>query len=411
MLNRSSSVVVFLAVCSALASGLAGPAAAFDAAFKAIPGGAFDVTGGPIRFALEPEGTEDVDGDADLEALRASFRAWACVEGTSVRFEEDDAPGVAAIDDSDDKNTLFWDETGALCGMGGGTLGITVGDAGGGSRNQADICFNGRDADWGVGERTDIQSIAMHEIGHFIGLDHPCDNDADEASCLPPTEAIMFPSWSGVNEREPLSSDAEGVRTLYPENADLPSGCNGPFGPGERCDCNDACVDGLICVPDGQQVLRCGRACSADDADCGSGSTCVLDVPQDGLEAPGVCVTASTDKPAGSVCTVGGECASGTCAPTVALGRSICQLPCETEQDCAGGSCFEGLCLGGFEAVECVAEEVPGCGCASSSASSLSLSPPIPAGPGVVAVGGLLLLLRRRRAVARCAAGPGAEAR
>ena len=375
---------------------VASPAAAFDDAFKAIDGGAWDISGGPIPYSLEPAGSADIDPDVAKEALRASFRAWACVEGTSVRFEETDEPGVATVDGGDGINTLFWDEDGSLCGMGPGTLGITVGDAGNGTRSQADICFNGNDSDWGVGAATDVQSIAMHEIGHFIGLDHPCDGASpNETNCLPDTDAIMFPAWSGRNEREPLKSDIAGVVALYPADPDLPTGCNGPFGPGEKCDCNDSCVDGLVCVPDPAGQLRCGKACASDDADCGTGLVCVLDVPQDGNAAPGTCVAVVRDKPAGAICSQGPECASGTCVADVKLGRSICLVVCDNDDDCAGGTCFDGKCLGGFESQECEApdEEVPpscfGCSVSGSTVADVSV------------VAGLLLLLRRRRRGAR----------
>jgi MYXO-CTERM domain-containing protein len=373
---------------------VAAPGLAFDDAFKIIEGGAFNPEAGPIHYALEPNGSADVDGDADLEALRASFRAWACVEGTSVRFEEDEEPGVANIDDSDGKNSLFWDESGDECGMGPGTLGITVGGVGGTFRDQADICFNGRDSEWGVAAATDIESIAMHEIGHMIGLDHPCDSDADPDSCLSPDEAVMFPSWSGKNEREPLSSDVAGVVSLYPLIDE--SGCEGPFSEGEKCACNDECVEGLLCVPDAKQQLRCGRACTSTDRDCGAGATCVLDVPQDGGDAPGICVTVVADKPAGAVCSQGPECESGTCVAVIALGSSICLVTCDNDDDCAGGSCFDGRCLGGFESEECPVLEPPD-DCACTTSGKQTSSSPLSGAVALALAAGLAL--RRRRSL------------
>ena len=378
---------LFCSLCVGLLGAL--PVSAFADAFKAIEGGSFNPEAGPIHYALEPSGSADIDGTADLDALRASFRAWACVEGTGIRFEEDDAPGSAQIDDSDGKNSLFWDETGDECGMGPGTLGITVGDVGTGFRQQADICFNGRDSDWGVGSATDIESIAMHEIGHMIGLDHPCDSDADPASCLSPEDSVMFPSWSGINEREPRSSDVAGVVSLYPLSGD--SGCDAPFSEGEKCGCNDECVVGLLCVPDGLQQLRCGRACTSTDRDCGAAATCVLDVPQDGGAAPGICVAVQANKPAGAVCVQGGECESGTCTAVIALGSSICLVVCDNDNDCAGGTCSGGRCLGGFESQDCPVIKPPDdCSCHSTSPWSLPWS-------GVAAVAITFILARRRQ--------------
>lgn len=374
---------------------MASSASAFDGAFKAL-GGVWDVEGGPITYVLDPTGSEDIADDSDLEAIRSAFRGWACVPGTSVRFEEGDEPGPRVVATDDGVNTLFWDETGNDCLMGPGTLGVTVGDVGSDPRNAADICFNGKDHTWGIATETDVQSIALHEIGHFIGLDHPCDNDQDPASCIPSTRALMFPSWSGAPEREPLESDIAGVVSLYPSSQGDPSGCEGPFRAGERCACNDECVDGLVCAPDGTGELRCGRTCSSRDRDCGSGSTCVLDVPQDGQDAVGLCIRAGQNsKPAGSICGTGTECESGTCGALITLGASICQVRCTGDSDCAGGSCFEDFCLGGFASEACPVIE-PDCACTSAEASSSSSSPPA-AGVAVVTGVAILLLRRRRR--------------
>jgi hypothetical protein len=264
---------------------------------------------------------------------------------------------------------------------------------GGDTRRAADICFNGRDHTWGIATETDVQSIALHEIGHFIGLDHPCDNDQDPASCIPSTRALMFPSWSGAPEREPLESDIAGVVSLYPSSPGDPSGCGGPFRAGERCACNDECVDGLVCAPDGTGELRCGRTCSSRDRDCGSGSTCVLDVPQDGQDAVGLCIRAGQNsKPAGAICGTGTECESGSCGALITLGASICQVRCTGDSDCAGGSCFEDVCIGGFASEACPVIE-PDCACTSAALPSSS-APPV---AGVAAVAGVAILLLRRR--------------
>ena len=341
----------------------------FAGTYKAIEGGSFDPSTGPVRYALDPAGSHDIPDDADLLALRSSFRAWACVEGTSLRFSEDDEPGPAVVDLTDGRNSLFWDETGAACLMGPGTLGVTIGDANGTFRAQADICFNGADHGWTTDGnfrdgQADVGSIATHEIGHFIGLDHPCDggDGSAETNCNGAERSVMTPVWNNEVFRRPLADDEEGLRSLYPAD-DSGSGCEGPFGPGERCGCDDDCVTGLLCVsqPDGD--ARCAAPCRADAADCGVGATCVLSSPGGGADsAGGVCVAVVSDKPAGAVCNLGTECGSGTCSTLFSLGQRICVVACEKEQDCAGGGCHEGICLGSFDGQPCAAEQ-GGCGC------------------------------------------------
>lgn len=392
---RENFVVGFwsrVVACGALGGALlaAAPTRAFDEAFKPIEGGVFDVDGGPIGYVIDPVGSEDLELDDVITAIDDSFRAWACVPGTKVRFENKGA-GPRVLDLGDGQNTLFWDESGADCLMGPGTLGITLGTTSG-VRSAADICFNGKDHTWGVGKDTDVQSIAMHEIGHFIGLDHPCDNDGDTSTCLPVTEAIMFPSWSGVPERAVLDSDIAGVTALYPLEEGDASGCEGPFRQGERCSCNDECVEGLVCVPDNEGDLRCGRRCSVAEADCGAGAVCVLDVPQDGQDALGVCVSIPDGRgPPGALCTVNAECESALCTASIKLRRSVCQAPCSSDDDCAGGTCFDDICLGGFSDEECPVAEDPGCGCDAQTPSSGVLS-------SMAALALLGLVRRRRRA-------------
>jgi hypothetical protein len=375
------------AVVAASVFALAVPAAAYDQPFKVIDGGAF-ARGSVVPFALDPTGSEDVDGDAELDAVRDAFRAWACVPGTSLRFEEDDEPGPAVVDTNDDRNTVFWDETGALCGMGPGTLGITVGDVGTGVRAAADICFNGSDHTWGIGRDTDVGSIAAHEIGHFIGLDHPCDGDApSETNCNGGDRAVMTPAWDGTVARVPLPDDEEGVRALYPVEEGDTSGCEGPFRAGERCGCNDDCVDGLVCAPDSAGTQRCTTTCSLADTGCGPGAVCVLDVPQ-GDEAAGLCVATKEAFPPAAVCISNAQCASGSCLVDFALGASVCVQACDDDDDCGGGTCSEGRCYGGFAGEECPVED-PGCGCTSTTRRS-----PV----SLAGVALALLLLGRRRA-------------
>jgi hypothetical protein len=384
----SNTLAGALCVTLALSSGLH----AYDGAYKIIPGGSFP-QGSVVTYAIDPTGSDDLtDDDQESEAVRASFRAWACVEKTSLRFEELQQPGVSVLSLDDGINTVFWDEDGSLCGMGPGTLGITLGDVGGQNRRQADVCFNGRDSTWGIGRDTDVQSIALHELGHFIGLDHPCDGQPpQETNCNGNDRSLMTPAWDGVPIKSPKLDDEEGVRALYPMGDDDVSGCDGPFREGERCACNDECVEGLVCLPDVQKTLRCGRTCSLENTSCGPGAVCVLDAPQ-GTKAAGYCVVVPDgERPPGAVCTQPAQCSTGNCVVDFDLGASVCVATCEVDSDCAGGVCSGGRCYGGFSDEECPAPPSDGCGgCGASSSSSAS---------GLFALwcGGLGLRLFRRR--------------
>lgn len=388
-------------MCVALSAlgvvGGAAPARAFDGAFVLIEGGAWNVDDGPIPYVLEPNGSDDIDDGSELDALRDAFRAWECVEGTKLRFVELEQPGPADIA-ADGLNTLFWDETGDF-GLGPATLGVTVGDANpGAARASADIVFNGVDSTWSVdGRGVDVTSIALHEIGHFVGLDHPCDRaGGQETNCNGAERSVMTPVWSGGLDRAPRPDDEEGIRALYPAGPDDTSGCEGPFRKGERCTCDGDCVEGLVCASvDGGEKL-CSDTCASDNADCGGGSACVLDAPEGDEPARGVCVKITEGgAPAGAICQNGGQCASGTCALLFELSRSLCQVPCQDTGDCEGGVCHEGFCLGAASHEECEGP-AEGCTCAAGHRSGGPSSANAAVGLGALAALALLAARRRR---------------
>lgn len=391
---------VALALAAAIVPVLSSPSSslAFDGAFVAIPGGAFDPEAGPVEYVLEPNGVDDISDGSDLQALRDAFRAWECVEGTSLRFVEGEGAGPATLDLADGKNTLFWDETGEF-GLGPGTLGVTLGDTGGNHRAAADIVFNGAGSSWStddVPSGVDVGAIASHEIGHFLGLDHPCDRNGanQEVNCNGPDRSVMTPAWGGELDRAPLPDDEAGVKALYPAGDDGAT-CAGPFRRGERCTCSGDCVEDLVCAAlFGVDDLRCTETCASDDSDCGNGFACLLNPPVGDEPASGTCVKAPETRPAGAVCTASTECATGTCALLFEVTRSVCQAPCSSTSDCDAGVCFQGFCLGGVDEVDCE-QPPPECGCATTSSRATA--------PGVASALLLIALVLRR---ARRGRGP-----
>jgi uncharacterized protein (TIGR03382 family) len=385
-----------LSTCLLLAA-LAGPAGAYS-----LIGIAWDTDRGPSVYHLEPAGSDDIDDGSDFQAVRNAFRSWACVPGQSLRFVEGTADGAKAFDLEDGVNSVFWDEDGSM-GIGPGTLGVTIFPPGNPDGEPtlvgaADIVFNGFDHEWATresavgGGATDVESIALHEAGHWLGLSHPGETP-DDPGYLGPDESVMSPGYPGGLERTPYADDVSAIRAIY--EADDGSRCEGPYRQGEPCSCDGDCVQGLRCAAmrDGEQL--CTRSCSSVDTDCPGTWTCALGPKPADASAPGVCMRDTVDglRPPGSTCENDRQCAEGLCALAEQVGRNVCRVRCETTEECPDGSrCTQGLCMAPTpEGIECPAEGPPACGC-DSTAPGAPLTWPLYA-----ALGGLLWARRGRR--------------
>ncbi len=71
-----------------------------------------------------------------------------------------------------------------------------------GGSSAGDIVFNSNIA-WKIGSNYDLETVALHEIGHALGMDH---------SAL--TNAVMYAYYNGVNEMV-TSDDIAGIDSIY----------------------------------------------------------------------------------------------------------------------------------------------------------------------------------------------------
>ena len=243
----------------------------------------------------------------------------------------------------------------------------------------ADVFINAESYDWTLGpsegRRRNLLAALVHELGHVIGLLHPCDSDVGCES--PPT--VMVPFFDDV-DASLRADDVAGVCSLYGSTncedcapPTTPPPCvEQPCGElGDPCGVDRECASGT-CV-DGSCSVRCDAAAACPARwECGPESSC----------------RPSSGESFGGPCVMGEDCTSGVCV--LVNGTGTCSRACLE-------SCPNGFACTSIETDEyCVAPEEPmSRGCSSGLATS---------SPGHVASALMLAisLLRRRSRGKKC---------
>lgn len=149
-------------------------------------------------------GTNDIAGDDERQAVRNAFITWSAA--APVAFRE------VATNQSPDV-LIRWGN--AACGdanMAGGVLAHADYPPGCGFYGNAlprPLHFDDQEHAWVIGpvaSSYDVETVALHEIGHILGLQHSSVSGA-----------VMFPSISASTTIRALTNDdIEGIRKLYP---------------------------------------------------------------------------------------------------------------------------------------------------------------------------------------------------
>lgn len=342
-----------LLAVAAFAATLAASSAAWPYAFTGAKWGNGAL---PVQYYVNYASSTQLGRTSTQQIIDASFGVWNAPACTRFRSTNrgDLAGGVANA--SDNKNVLLWRygrgnwprELG-----GSSTIGVTSpvyfpGSNGQlGTMSDADIQFNGVDYSWTTNPRTfnevDAQSIATHEIGHLLGLDHSAS-----------VSATMYASYQGGTGARTLHpDDTAGVCALYPSgpgsecSMSMPCPNNGtcqngycvPAAPsggelGASCSGENICNDPLYCVcTDANQTnCFCTKDCS-DTAPCPMSWSCQ---PLEG--GGGACIPSSSGGTGtlGDACDSGADCANGLCVGTGA-NAGICTQSCTAATGCPSG--------------------------------------------------------------------------
>ena len=156
-----------------------------------------------LTYAFESD-TNDIAGDAERQAVRNAFATWSA--NVQISFRE------VGTGDSPDIMIAWRQANEADYNMTGSVLAHADYPPGCGFINNSmprPLHFDDQEHTWCIGAQTgayDVETIALHEIGHLLGLQHSSVGGA-----------VMFPTVSSNwTNRALTADDIEGIRRLYP---------------------------------------------------------------------------------------------------------------------------------------------------------------------------------------------------
>ena len=328
--------------------------------------------GAMLSMAVENEGGNGISAADFVRAAQEGAQAWTNVSCSNMIFNCDqtlpansDARWGNHNNNSDEHGVFFVsseNEWVTVTGAGsGGTLGVTVSPytSGCSGRNfyDTDILING--VIQGGWTYSSLKTTVTHEMGHAIGLGHPCLIGDTSYGCDHACRAIM--GATGGQWQVPQQDDINGVCALYPgQEGGLGAACDG----NGDCDSAPICIDDSgykycshLCPPNCEDGYDCKSlnsqnvcvrqgAPSAGDSctgACEDGAVCVRDGGTD--QAPEAHCYTTCDPNAANTCTGDDRCSalndgSGICWPPGS--QTIGEICGQETGDCAAGL----VCIG-----------------------------------------------------------------
>ena len=212
----SASLARRVLLCLAVVAALQAPAHAYLKLGSSVNGRTVSLqwpARTPVRYFIGDRGVDGVSAPQFREAVGRGFETWQAVETASVSFEFGGFVGGSPLD-QDGANVIGFTSRPDL----ERTLASTsfLIDTRTGEILESDIFFNST-FQWSVapgGEagRFDVQSIATHESGHFLGLGHSLArrNRAASDRRTPPARLELGDVSHRLHRRQHRRSRADG---------------------------------------------------------------------------------------------------------------------------------------------------------------------------------------------------------